>query len=292
MEFLFKFIFNQVVRHGSLSVRLANGKELTFGDGSTPSVAVRFLDWRAEIAFLLDPELKLGELFVDGRFVVEEGTIFDFLVLVLREKREPILPGFTTALTRYRYLASRFLQDNGIIRARKNVAHHYDLDDRLYDLFLDNDKQYSCAYFESPDASLEEAQLAKKRHIAAKLLLKPGERVLDIGSGWGGMALYLRNIADAGHVTGVTLSKEQLAVAKGRAAEAGVADTVDFQLKDYRQLDAKFERIVSVGMFEHVGISYYDAFFRKAAELLTDDGFDAPGILSVARTFRPSPTRG
>ena len=272
MDSVLKFIFRQLVSTGTLEVVTARGKHLVFGDGTGLPVRIRFMDWRAEIAFVTDPDLRVGELFVDQRIVVEQGTIYDFLTAVLREKRVPFLPVITTLLTRYRYLSLRFLQDNGLLRARKNVAHHYDLDDRLYELFLDKDRQYSCAYFETPAATLDEAQLAKKRHIAAKLLLKPGERVLDIGCGWGGMALYLNRVAGAGHVTGVTLSAEQLGVAKRRALEAGVPDAVDFQLMDYREIDETFERIVSVGMFEHVGITYYDAFFTKVAELLTDDG--------------------
>ncbi|MBY0612711.1 MAG: cyclopropane-fatty-acyl-phospholipid synthase family protein [Beijerinckiaceae bacterium] len=272
MDTLLKFVFRQLVTTGSLELVTANGRHHQFGDGTGRAVRIRFVDRAAEIAFLLDPDLKFGELYVDSRILVEEGTVFDFLSLVLRERKVSILPAVTALVMRYRFITRRFLQNNGVIRARSNVAHHYDLDDRLYDLFLDKDRQYSCAYFEHDDATLEEAQLAKKRHIAAKLLLEPGNRVLDIGCGWGGMALYLHRVAQAGEVTGITLSQEQLAVAKRRAEEAGVADTIRFQLQDYRELDAKFERIVSVGMFEHVGLNYYDAFFRKVADLLTDDG--------------------
>ena len=153
----------------------------------------------------------------------------------------------------------------------RNVAHHYDLDRRLYSLFLDADRQYSCAYFEHPEQSLDDAQLAKKRHLAAKLLVNPGARVLDIGSGWGGLGLYLAETCGA-HVTGVTLSDEQHALSRARAEEKGLADRVEFRLQDYRDVAERFDRIVSVGMFEHVGVGYYDVFFRKCADLLADDG--------------------
>jgi cyclopropane-fatty-acyl-phospholipid synthase len=155
-------------------------------------------------------------------------------------------------------------------RARRNVAHHYDLDGRLYSLFLDSDRQYSCAYFETPDQTLDDAQLAKKRHLAAKLLIDPGQSILDIGCGWGGLGLYLAELCGA-HVTGITLSDEQLAYARGRASEKHFG-TVDFRLQDYRDVSERFDRIVSVGMFEHVGVDFYRAFFSRCADMLSDDG--------------------
>jgi len=170
-----------------------------------------------------------------------------------------------------RYLWRRLRQLNGRHRARRNVSHHYDLDGRLYALFLDADRQYSCGYFETPDQSLDDAQLAKKRHIAAKLLVEPGAHVLDIGSGWGGLGLYLGEIGGA-KVTGVTLSQEQLATSRARAEEKGLSGSVEFRFQDYRDVPGPFDRLVSVGMFEHVGIGFYDEFFRKCAELLRPDG--------------------
>jgi cyclopropane-fatty-acyl-phospholipid synthase len=163
------------------------------------------------------------------------------------------------------------LSPNNLKRARKNVAHHYDLKDELYELFLDSDKQYSCAYFADPGNSLEQAQADKKAHIAAKLALEPGQRVLDIGCGWGGMALYLHQVAGV-DVLGVTLSEHQVKIARERAAAAGVSDHVKFELRDYRLLDETFDRIVSVGMFEHVGGKHYDEFFAKCRELMKPDG--------------------
>jgi len=186
-----------------------------------------------------------------------------------------------------RYLHRRIEQFNPRGRARRNAAHHYDLDDRLYALFLDADRQYSCAYFESPQQSLDDAQLAKKRHVVAKLLVPPHGRVLDIGCGWGGLALYLAELCGA-RVTGITLSQRQLALARGRAAEKGLADKVEFRLQDYRDVPGKFDRIVSVGMFEHVGVGFYAAFFRKCNTLLDD-----PGIMllhSIGRSEGPSVT--
>jgi cyclopropane-fatty-acyl-phospholipid synthase len=203
--------------------------------------------------------------------VIEQGTIADFMHLALSQDYggKPIPWARTQWLLRY--LWRRLAQFNPPTRSRANVAHHYDLDKRLYSLFLDADRQYSCAYFERPDQSLDDAQLAKKRHIAAKLLVNPGERVLDIGSGWGGMGLYLAEMSGA-RVTGVTLSEEQLALSRERAGEKRLAGRVAFRLQDYRDIAESFDRIVSVGMFEHVGVVHYDAFFRKSAELLADDG--------------------
>ena len=186
-----------------------------------------------------------------------------------------------------RYLARRLAQFNPRKRSRRNVAHHYDLDGRLYSLFLDADRQYSCAYFETPDASLDDAQLAKKRHLAAKLLLERDKRVLDIGCGWGGLGLYLAEITGA-DVTGVTLSSEQHGIANARAAEKGLADRARFNLQDYRDVKGPFDRIVSVGMFEHVGVGHYQEFFRKSAELLADDGVMV--LHSICRSEGPGIT--
>ncbi len=271
-NFLIQFVFKRLITSGTLNIVTYNGKRLQFGDGTGAPVGIRFTDWKAQFGFILDPDLKLGENFVDQRMVVEQGTIYDFLSLVLKAQRFVRPPWPVRILDRWRYVTRRFLQKNGITKAKQNVAHHYDLDDRLYQLFLDEDRQYSCAYFESECASLDEAQLSKKRHIAAKLCISAGQRVLDIGCGWGGMALYLARVGGAGHVTGVTLSEEQLKVAEARVSKAHLSDKVQFELQDYRALDAKFERIVSVGMFEHVGIDFYDVFFNKIADLLTDDG--------------------
>jgi len=249
---------------------------------------VRFTTPAAEWGILLDPELKLGESYMDGTFVVEEGTIADVLAIALGQDSE--VPHWAKPQFLIRYFWRRIQQFNPRKRSRKNVAHHYDLDGRLYSLFLDADRQYSCAYFERPDQSLDDAQLAKKRHLAAKLRLSPDRqnlRILDIGCGWGGLGLYLAEYGSA-NVTGITLSQEQHAVANERAQERGLSDRARFLLQDYRDLDDRFDRIVSVGMFEHVGVNHFETYFNKAAELLKDDGVMV--LHSIGRSEGPSVT--
>jgi cyclopropane-fatty-acyl-phospholipid synthase len=263
------FIFlRRFIRRGSFTVTTARGRTRTFGDGIGARVAVRFTSAAAQRAVLFDPELKLGEAYMDGTLIAEQGSIAEVLALLLSQER---VDARNWALPRaLRYVFRRLQQFNLRSRSRTNVAHHYDLDGRLYSLFLDGDQQYSCAYFERPDQSLDDAQLAKKRHLAAKLRIAPGAKVLDIGSGWGGLALYLAEVAGA-QVTGITLSQEQYERAQNRAQERGRQD-VAFKLLDYRDVNSRFDRIVSVGMFEHVGVGFYDAFFDQCAKLLTEDG--------------------
>jgi len=275
------FIFlRRFVRRGSLTVTTARGRIGTFGDRTGHPVAVRFNNASAQRAVLFDPELKLGEAYMDGTLIVERGSIADVLALLLSQER---LGPRNWAVPRVlRYLFRRLQQFNLRSRSRFNVAHHYDLDGRLYSLFLDGDQQYSCAYFERPNQSLDDAQLAKKRHLAAKLRIAPGAKVLDIGCGWGGLALYLAEIAGA-HVTGITLSREQHQRAQNRAQERGRRD-VEFKLLDYRDLDGRFDRIVSVGMFEHVGVGFYDVFFNQCAKCLAEDGI---ALLHTIGRYRP-----
>ncbi|HMG77103.1 MAG TPA: cyclopropane-fatty-acyl-phospholipid synthase family protein [Xanthobacteraceae bacterium] len=286
MDRLLPMFLGRLIRRGSFTITTAGGKTYTFGDGRGPPVAVRFITAKAQRAVLLDPELKLGETYMDGTFVVEHGSIVDVLAILFGQKRSAspvwaLLPRFL------RYLFRRWQQFNLRSRARHNVAHHYDLDGRLYRLFLDGDEQYSCAYFESSDQSLDDAQLAKKRHLAAKLRIKPGAKVLDIGCGWGGLALYLAEIAGA-RVTGITLSQEQYKRAQNRALERGLTGNTAFRLVDYRDVGGRFDRIVSVGMFEHVGVGFYDVFFRRCAELLADDGIAV--LHTIGRSGPPSIT--
>ncbi|MDB5985063.1 MAG: cyclopropane-fatty-acyl-phospholipid synthase [Nevskia sp.] len=264
-----------LIKHGRLDVITAAGNRLRFGDGSGAAVEIRFTDAAAQWGFMIDPELRLGEIFTDSRLLVERGTIYDFLMLVLSniqsspQQQQNVL---TRLAAQLRFATRRQRQHNTSRRAQRNVARHYDLGDQLYALFLDDDWQYSCAYFETPELTLEQAQAAKKRHIAAKLLVDPGHAVLDIGCGWGGLALYLAESAGAASVTGVTLSEEQLARARHRADQRGLADRVRFQLQDYRKIEGQFDRIVSVGMFEHVGLSFYDSYFENCQRLLKPDG--------------------
>ena len=270
MSALFRSFVARVVTRGTLEVETASGRRFTVGNGADDPVGVRLVDQAAERRLLLDPALALGELYMEERIVVTRGSLYDLLALVASNLSWQSPPGLGRAHERVRKTLRPLQQRNTRRRAARNVGHHYDLDGLLYDLFLDADRQYSCAYFEHADQTLEDAQLAKKRHIAAKLLLEEGHRVLDIGCGWGGLALYLAQHCRA-RVMGITLSEEQLAIARHRAFESGISRT-DFRLQDYRAVTEQFDRIVSVGMFEHVGVGYYDFYFGKAAQLLADDG--------------------
>ncbi|MFZ0609776.1 MAG: cyclopropane-fatty-acyl-phospholipid synthase family protein [Xanthobacteraceae bacterium] len=285
MDGLLLTLLRRYLRRGSLSITTASGSTYTFGDGSGQALAVRFTSAKAQRAVLLDPDLKLGETYMDGSFVVERGSIADVLEVLLGQ--EPFVSPAWAVTRIVRYLLRRLQQFNWRGRSRNNVAHHYDLDGRLYSLFLDGDQQYSCAYFEAPDTSLDDAQLAKKRHLAAKLRLKPGAKVLDIGCGWGGLALYLAENTGA-QVTGITLSQEQFQRAQARATEGGDADDATFRLIDYRDVEGCFDRIVSVGMFEHVGVGFYDTYFDKCAKLLADDGVMV--LHSIGRSSPPGIT--
>jgi cyclopropane-fatty-acyl-phospholipid synthase len=271
MRVLLRAFLDRIVTRGRLNVATATGPAFTVGDGTGEHIAVAFSDRAAERRLLLDPALALGELYMEGRLVITRGSIYQLLTLIASNLSWEVPPGLARARERVRRTLRLLHQRNTKRRAERNVAHHYDLDGRLYDLFLDADRQYSCAYFEHADQTLDEAQLAKKRHIAAKLLLERGHSVLDIGCGWGGLALYLARHADT-RVTGITLSEEQLHVARRRADTSSLSGHVEFRLQDYRAVTEKFDRIVSVGMFEHVGAGYYDAYFRKVADLLTENG--------------------
>ncbi|HEX3700642.1 MAG TPA: cyclopropane-fatty-acyl-phospholipid synthase family protein [Phenylobacterium sp.] len=261
-----------LITTGALTVVLPDGQALAFGDGSGPPIRVRFTDARAVWAVILDPDLRTGEMFTEGRLVVDEGTIYDFLCLVLRHAHGADSGPLDAILDPLREALRALFARNDRRASRRNVERHYDLDDRLYALFLDPDWQYSCAYFEPPDLTLAQAQRAKQRHIAAKLLVGPQDRVLDIGCGWGGFACYLAATAGAAQVLGVTLSGQQIDGARARAEALGLAERVSFRLLDYRELTGSFDRIVSIGMFEHVGRANYDAFFRTCAQRLEPDG--------------------
>ena len=287
MDRLLKLVLARLVRSGTLRVTTSSGRTFTVGDGTGKPIEVRFKTPTAQRQICFDPELRLGEAYMDGSFAVERGdSIADLLGLVFSQTHPPA-PRWARPRWLGRYLRRRLMQLNRRSRAQRNVAHHYDLDGRLYSLFLDADQQYSCGYFEAPSQSLDDAQLAKKRHLAAKLLVRPGSRVLDIGSGWGGLALYLAEVCGA-RVDGVTLSREQLQRSRARAEEKGLAARVAFHLEDYRDLRGRFDRIVSVGMFEHVGVGFYDAFFRKCAQLVADDGVIL--LHSIARSDGPGYT--
>lgn len=288
MERLLAKVLARIVRRGSLSVVFASGDRAVFGDGSGPPLAVRFTSHAWQRQIVLDPELSFGEAYMEGGMVVEQGDIAEVLALLMAQVGLEVPSASAQFFLRLRFLFRRLAQFNPPDRSQKNVAHHYDLDGRLYSLFLDADRQYSCAYFETPDQSLDDAQLAKKRHIAAKLLFdRPGLSALDIGCGWGGMGLYLAAHAGA-KVTGVTLSQEQHGVARCRAEERGLAGRADFRLQDYRDVEGPFDRIVSVGMFEHVGVGHYEEYFAKVAGLMKEDGVAL--IHSIGRSEGPGIT--
>ena len=282
-------VLSRLVRQGSASVTWPDGSASRFAGGPGPAVGIGLRDWRTARRLAVNPGMALGEAYMDGTLQPLGCTIFDVLDLVLLNLIEagaghPVLH----AHQRLGDLTRRLHQANDAARARRHVAQHYDLDSRLYRLILDDDLQYSCAYFPQGDETLEQAQQAKKRLIAAKLHLhRPGMTVLDIGCGWGGLALSLAAEYGA-QVTGITLSTEQLAVACARAEAAGLADRARFELADYRSMDRPFDRIVSVGMMEHVGLGHYVAFFRTVRGCLHDDGVAL--IHHIGRSAGPGST--
>lgn len=268
---LLKRFLADLIQHGTLTLKNHRGYAYTFGDGSGSKITVRLHDRAIAYKIALHPELYVGEAYMDGRLTLEEGSLAEFLDCVMSnlEHRWHRVQRPLAMLVR---CALAFLQEhNRLSAAQRNVAHHYNLSDDLYALFLDPARQYSCAYFETPGDSLEMAQQAKMRHIAKKLLLAPGQRVLDIGSGWGGLSMHL---AETAHVSthGITLSTEQLAYASQAAKQRGLSNICEFELRDYRETEEQYNRIVSVGMFEHVGRPNYRTYFQKIADLLTDDG--------------------
>lgn len=266
-----RYILDRTITTGHLNLIDAEGRNYGFGDHNGVSVVARIVDKRTERQLALNPTLAVGEAYMDGRLIIEQGTIYDFLEIILANLAAISWPPWFRLLEDVRFVTRRLQQYNPVGRAKRNVAHHYDLEGSLYDLFLDSDRQYSCGFFEADGLSLEAAQEAKKRHLVAKLNLRDGLKILDIGSGWGGLALYLAKTAHV-EVTGITLSEEQLKIAQERARAMGLARAVKFELCDYRKLEGRFDRIVSVGMFEHVGVTHYRGFFEKLGKLLADDG--------------------
>jgi cyclopropane-fatty-acyl-phospholipid synthase len=282
-------VLARILGEGQLTIIDETGRSHRIeGARPGPAVTVRIHDWWTGVRVAMRPRLALGEAYMDGTLTIEDGSdLYDLLDLLGRN----IAALEATPMMSWSYAVQRWIraleQYNPIGKAQRNVSHHYDLKDQLYDFFLDRDRQYSCAYFKTGEEPLEQAQLDKKRHIAAKLLLKPGQRVLDIGSGWGGMGLFLGQQFGV-DVTGVTLSKEQHAVSSRRALEDGIANRVRFKLLDYRQEPGRYDRIVSVGMFEHVGVAHYHEFFAKVKELLADDGVML--LHAIGRMERPGGT--
>jgi len=282
-----RLLLDRIVSRGTLTLETADGATCTFGDGHPPRVAVKLMDHRLERQIALDPNLIVGEAYMDGRLVMHEGRIYDLIALVLENAVSRPMPRWAVTADSLRYLTRRLAQFNPVSRSQRNVAHHYDIDGHIYDLFLDPERQYSCAYYPSAHTDLDEAQRAKIRHIASKLAIEESHRVLDIGSGWGGLALNLAAMTGC-EVQGITLSSEQLAHAQRWAGKRGLEQRVRFDLVDYRQHEGRYDRVVSVGMFEHVGINHYRRFFEHVRELLEDDGVAL--IHFIGRADQPAST--
>src|SRR4051794_39740947 len=286
---LLRSLLHAAIRQGAVRLIDVSNRTFLIGDGQAPVCTLRLkrrhLDW----SIALNPSIRLAEAYMDGLITIEDGSLYDFLDLMVRNSAkvgldEHWLTLGTGALLR---LARRIKRYNPIHRARRNVAHHYDLSEELYRLFLDDAMQYSCAYFREPGMSLERAQIEKKRLLTAKLYIdRPGLKVLDIGSGWGGLGLHLAREAGC-DVTGVTLSVEQHRVSQDRARAAALDKKARFDLRDYREIQGSFDRIVSVGMFEHVGKGNYPEFFNKVRDLLADDGVCV--LHTIGRSNEPGP---
>ena len=284
---LLRTLLRNGVERGDLTLIDAAGRAHRHAVGPAPKVVVRLTDRAAVRALILRPELRLGELYVDGRLVIEEGRLDDLLDVLMGKPRSGRSP-VTRAIPRWVHRLGGWLRArNPLPRAERNARHHYDMGNDLYRAFLDPAMQYSCAYFARPDDDLATAQRRKMAHIAAKLRLEPEHHVLDIGCGWGGLAMHLAATTGC-RVTGLTLAHEQAALARERVAAAGLADRVEIRLQDYRQVEGRFDRIVSVGMFEHVGPSNYEEYFGHIRRLLTEPGVAL--VHSIGRAHGPMPT--
>jgi cyclopropane-fatty-acyl-phospholipid synthase len=265
-------LLKDTLTQGCLRIIDAGGRMHVFGEASsTPRAMIRLHKKSLHNSLFFNPKLRLGEAYMNGTLTIEDGTLYDFLEICVLNAAELERRASLAVFEQVSFVLRRLQQANPIAKARANVAPHYDISDTVADLFLDADRLYSCAYYLSSDFTLEEAQAARKRHIAAKLLLEPGQKVLEIGCGWGGLALTLAKTAGV-EVTGLTLSPNQHAYARRRAEEAGLADQVRFELRDYREQTGRFDRIVSVGMFEHVGAYHYEEYFSQVKALLAEDG--------------------
>ena len=278
-----------LLKRGELTVIGPDGTARRYGapDPELKPVTVRLMDGRAAFQIARDPALGFVETWMDDRVRFEEGEVIDLVLLIRRNMRweeRKTRSKFKPHTSKLRHWLSTL---NSKAAALRNVQHHYDIGNEIYRTFLDPDMQYSCGYFTDPDNSIEQAQLDKKAHIASKLYLKPGMKVVDLGCGWGGLALYLNRVADV-DVLGVTLSKEQLAVARQRAADAGVSDRVKFELMDYRDVEGPFDRVVSIGMFEHLGTSFFPEFFQKVRDVLTPEGVAL--VHTMGRMGKPGTT--
>ncbi len=279
-------VFKSLVQTGLLMVEDARGQRHVFGDGEAPRAGIRIKSRALERRIFFTPKLAIGEGYMDGELEIIEGDLYDFLDLCMANLGNLPQSRFHRWAETLRDKVALWQTFNPIHKAAGKVRHHYDLNGQLFDLFLDADRQYSCAYFKSPNDSLEQAQAHKKRRLAAKLHLADGHRVLDIGSGWGGLAMTLAGLRDV-TVVGVTLSEEQYQHSRRRIDNAGLAERVRIHLQDYRQVQGHFDRIVSVGMLEHVGPRHYLEYYRKIAQLLTDNGVAV--IHAIGKFHTPAP---
>ena len=283
---LFTSLIKNTFRVGALRIADHKGVVRLFGDGTPPRCTIRLTKASLEYKLAINPGLSVPVAYMNGDLLIEDGTLQDFIELAAQNYSSVQAFPLLNIMRTVGIGSMKMKQYNPISVARNNVAHHYDLSDELYNLFLDHDRQYSCAYFTHPDEDLETAQLNKKRHLASKLLLNTENlNILDIGSGWGGLGIYLASVS-SGNITGVTLSTEQHKISNERATAAGLQDRVKFFLQDYRELPSKFDRIISVGMFEHVGKKNYVEYFAKVRDLLTKDGIAV--IHSIGRLDSPS----
>jgi len=277
-------LLKKILKKGHLVWIKPNGLDYEYGDKTGTPIKMRTTNDFSEIKMMMNPSLHFGESYMNGSLILEEGTIHDLLKLIFINSGSNADHWVMKVDKIIRAIRNKIVSSNYIPKSKKNVAHHYDLSDKLYDLFLDKDRQYSCAYFNSPNDTLEQAQLNKKELIAKKLLLEEGQNVLDIGSGWGGMASYLSKRSNV-NVKGVTLSEEQIAYSKQRKIDESL-DKVEYALQDYRNVEESYDRIVSVGMFEHVGTPHYQEFFNKVYHLLNETGVAL--IHTIGRIDQPT----
>ena len=281
---IFDSLLKKILKKGCLVWNKPNGLDCEYGDKTGTPIKMRTTNDFSEIKMMMNPSLHFGESYMNGSLILEEGTIHDLLKLIFINSGSNADHWVMKVDKIVRAIRNKIVSSNYIPKSKKNVAHHYDLSDKLYNLFLDKDREYSCAYFNSPNDTLEQAQLNKKELIAKKLLLEEGQDVLDIGSGWGGMASYLSKRSNV-NVKGVTLSEEQIAYSKQRKIDESL-DKVEYTLQDYRNVKENYDRIVSVGMFEHVGTQHYQEFFDKVYELLNETGVAL--IHTIGRIDQPT----
>ena len=281
---IIKSVLSRVIRKGNLTWIQHDGNVHHYGDGSGELIKIRTTKDFSEIKLLLNPSLQFGESYMNGSLIIEEGRIHDLLKLLFSNSKIDVDHWIMDVSRAVRFVLNKFNVGNYLSKSKKNVAHHYDLSDQLYDLFLDKDRQYSCAYFNSPNDTLDQAQTNKKELIAKKLLLEKGQNVLDIGCGWGGMASFLSKRSEV-NVKGITLSEEQIQYANKRKQTESLHN-VEYKLQDYRKVNETYDRIVSVGMFEHVGTKHYQDFFNKVYDLLNDTGVAL--IHTIGRLSEPT----